>query len=195
MPQASGPRFSSWLSHPQLGLACNTCSNNHIMYFSIASLAIGLATACIVNAIPIANPNIVTAPDSVNGTLVPPKGPEILWSYVKSRTTTNPVEGDHATAKSLSKSLVNEMLKDYGAPFLSSESPEFVGNPNRFSFRISSTVPIGSVTCPCFGKVRMDLKAGKGSLDLRAFQRIDGKVLKNWKTHQSIPISFPPQVD
>ncbi|KAJ3862076.1 hypothetical protein EV359DRAFT_83694 [Lentinula novae-zelandiae] len=36
------------------------------MYFSIASLTIGLATACIVNAIPVANPNVLTAPDPVN---------------------------------------------------------------------------------------------------------------------------------
>ncbi|KAJ3858086.1 hypothetical protein EV359DRAFT_88300 [Lentinula novae-zelandiae] len=169
-------------------------SNNHMMYFNIASLTMGLATACIVNAIPVASPTILTVPDPVNGTSVLHKGPEVLWSYVISPTTTNPVGGNHMEAKSLAESLVNAMLEDFGAPSLSSESPEFVGDPNHFSIRIS-TVPIKSVTCPCSGRIRMNLKAGKGSLNLQAFQRFNGKVLHNWEGHESIPFSFTPQVN
>ncbi|KAJ3804852.1 hypothetical protein F5876DRAFT_70289 [Lentinula aff. lateritia] len=163
------------------------------MYFSIASLTIGLATACIVNAIPVANPNILNTPEPVNVTLVPRKGQLILWSYVKSpTTTTNPVGGDHAKAKSSTESLVNAMLIDFGAPSLSPKSPEFVGDPNHFSIQISSVVRIESVTCPCSGEVQMDLKAGKGSLNLHAYQRINGRFLYNLETHQTIPFSFKP---
>ncbi|KAJ3884743.1 hypothetical protein GG344DRAFT_71102 [Lentinula edodes] len=159
------------------------------MYFSVASLTIGLATACIVNAIPVANPNILTSPDPVNGSLVPRDEPELAWSY-DILPNTKPVAGDQQEAKALAYSLVDLLLKTVGQPHLEPTSPVFVGDPDHFLIRISSAAKLEYVTCPCSGEARVNNKAGELSLILTAKGVHDGEIIKNWTNQWKIRVQI-----
>ncbi|KAJ3877163.1 hypothetical protein F5051DRAFT_409504 [Lentinula edodes] len=159
------------------------------MYFSIVSLTIGLATACIVNAIPVAKPNILTSPDPVNGSLVPRDEPELAWSY-RILPNTKPV-GDQQRAKVSAESLVNVLLESIGShPHLEPTSPAFVGDDEHFFIKISSAATLQYVTCPCYGEARVDHREGEVSLILMANNVHEGRIMKNWVNHWKIRIGI-----
>ncbi|KAJ3807226.1 hypothetical protein F5876DRAFT_79913 [Lentinula aff. lateritia] len=163
------------------------------MYLSIASLTVGLATACIVNAIPVASPN-VTAPDPVNGSSVPRNGPDIPWSY-HILPDTEPVAGDQQKAKVSAESLVDLLLGTIGKPHLEHKSPVFVGDPDHYQIRISSQVELQHVTCPCSGEAQVDRRRGELRLILTANDVHNGKIMENWVNHWTIRVPFVRTVE
>ncbi|KAJ4481376.1 hypothetical protein C8J55DRAFT_488616 [Lentinula edodes] len=92
------------------------------------------------------------------------KKKDILWSYRLRPSAKFPAHSalTPTEMKKAAKHLVDTILKvnSHGLPRLSSDSPEFIGDPDSVSISITSRVEVGGLMCPCNANLNVDREKG-----------------------------------